>query len=154
MVISSQAVRALACRGPWDVVNLAGGWGLGKERGVEALGREARGCVVGAEMRRTSFRGVVDVVFGGEKPKDEKEVSGKGKGSGKMLQNGKRKAEDDGLEKEAEKPLSKTQMRKRAKQAKIERAEGIDDGTEKTIAEPEGSKGNGDNLMAVGKGEG
>ncbi len=56
-MICSEAQRALACRGPWDVVNLGIGWGLGKERAVEALQREARGVVVGAEMRRRSYRG-------------------------------------------------------------------------------------------------
>ncbi|KAL8653763.1 MAG: hypothetical protein Q9210_001899 [Variospora velana] len=72
-------------------------------------------------MRKRSYRGVVDVVFGGEKPQVEKEVNDKGK----VVQDGKRKAEDDGLEKEAEKPLSKTQMRKRAKKVKMEKAEAI-----------------------------
>lgn len=145
LVVSSEAGRALACRGPWDVVNLAGSWGLGKERGVEALGREARGVVVAAEMRKSSYRGVVDVVFAGEKPAEggtSKRQQGAAKG--KMGQNGKRKAEDEGLEKDVEKPLSKTQMRKRARQAKLEKAKGIDDAPDKAVRDSKVSTMSGD----------
>lgn len=145
LVVSSEAGRALACRGPWDVVNLAGSWGLGKERGVEALGREARAVVVAAEMRKSSYRGVVDVVFAGEKPADG--VTGKGhQGAikGKMGQNGKRKAEDEGLEKDVEKPLSKTQMRKRARQPKLEKAKGIDGAPDKAVPKSKDSTMSGD----------
>ncbi|KAI4124012.1 MAG: hypothetical protein LQ338_005019 [Usnochroma carphineum] len=153
LVISSEAGSALACRGPWDVVNLAGMWGLGRERGVEALGREARSVVVGAETRRRSFRGVVDVVFGGGKPSEEgKEGGGKDKGKGKAVQtqNGKRKAEDDG-ENEVQKPLSKREMKRRAKQAKMERTKGVEDETGKRVAESKDSKVEGDVTMTDGK---
>ncbi|KAL8839154.1 MAG: hypothetical protein Q9176_004657 [Flavoplaca citrina] len=123
IIVSSEAHRALACRGPWDVVNLGIGWGLKKERAVEALSREARGVVVGAEMRRRSFRGVVDVIYGGEKPVVEK-VEGKGKNQGgkgkeKVGNGGKRKAVDglDAAEAvdEVEKPPSKRELKRRAK---------------------------------------
>lgn len=97
-MVSSEAMRALACRGPWDVVNLGVGWGMGKERAVEALQREARGVVVGAEMRRRSYRGVVDVVFGGEKPVEEVEPKGekggKRKETEKVVKELKRKADE------------------------------------------------------------
>ncbi|KAI4206605.1 MAG: hypothetical protein LQ346_000995 [Caloplaca aetnensis] len=152
LVISSEAGRALACRGPWDVINLAGSWGLGKERGVEALGREARGVVVAAEMRKSSYKGVVDVVFAGEKPKEE----GQGKkqqwmAGGKSGQSGKRKAEDEGVEKDVGKPLSKTQMRKRARQAKLEKVKGTADAPDKTVSESRNSKANGEASMIDGK---
>lgn len=58
----------IGLRGPWDVVNLCAVWGLGQERGVEAVGKEGRGIVVRAGLKRTGYRGVVDVVYGGEKP--------------------------------------------------------------------------------------
>lgn len=116
VVISGAARAAVACRGPWDVVNLGTVWGLGQERGVEALGTEARSVLVTAGMKRTSYRGVVDVVYGGDKPA---EVERK-KENGKNPQL-KRKAEDAGMD-EAGTPLSKTQMKKRAKQAKIDAA--------------------------------
>ena len=79
IVISSEARNALGVRGPWDVVNLAQVWGLGQERGKEAVCEEAGKVVKLAGLKRTSFRGVVDVVDGGaedvtakekEKPKD------------------------------------------------------------------------------------
>ncbi|KAL8760476.1 MAG: hypothetical protein Q9184_003340 [Pyrenodesmia sp. 2 TL-2023] len=148
LVVSSEAGRTLSCRGPWDVVNLAGSWGLGKERGVEALGREARGVVVAADMRKSSYRGVVDVVFAGEKPADGLTVKGQqGATKGKMGQNGKRKAEDEGLEKDVDKPLSKTQMRKRARQAKLEELKEIEDVPDKAVPDSKGSTMSDDVLM-------
>lgn len=124
IVISSEAKRALACRGPWDVVNMACVWGLGQERGREALGREARAVVVRAETGRRAFRGVVDVVYGGEKP----EIGGKGvakqsggKRKADVLEEGKRDGGGGGGE---EKPISKREMKRRAKKAKLEAAAG------------------------------
>ncbi|KAL9578919.1 MAG: hypothetical protein Q9212_005412, partial [Teloschistes hypoglaucus] len=124
VVVSSEASRALACRGPWDLVNLCQAWGLGRERGVEAIEREARAVVIGAEMRKKSFRGVVDVVFGGEKPAEKNggEAKTKEKGKKKGTQNLKRKAEEEGVQNEAEKPLSKREMKRRAHKARMETA--------------------------------
>lgn len=121
IIISSEAKRALACRGPWDVVNLAAVWGLGQEKGIEAVGREARRVVVQAEMRRTSYKGVIKVVYGGEKsekPNQGSETRGKDKSSSQN----KRKADamDDGgaVDDDQIKPLSKRQQKRQAKQAK------------------------------------
>lgn len=116
IVISSEAKRALACRGPWDVINLAAVWGLGQEKGLEAIGREARSVVVQAEIRRRSFRGVIDVVYGGEKPP----TGNTRRGNKDNSTNNKRKADamNDGpaaLE-ALEKPMSKRQQKKLAKQ--------------------------------------
>ncbi len=74
LVISSEAHRAVGCRGPSDVINLAAIWGLGQEKGTEAVSKLARSVVVTAQMRRTSFRGVVDVIYGGEKPEAAKGI--------------------------------------------------------------------------------
>lgn len=119
IIISSEAKTALACRGPSDVVNLAAVWGLGQERGVEAVGSEARSVVVQAQMRRRSFKGVIDVIYGGEKPERtiEKEPSGE-----KINSKGKRKAdvlEDPPANSEvADKPLSKRQQKRQAREAR------------------------------------
>lgn len=78
LILSSEANRATSCRGPADVINLAAVWGLGPERGKEAIDKLARSLVVAAQLKRTSFRGVVDVVYGGEKPAKE-EASNKRK---------------------------------------------------------------------------
>ena len=78
LIISSEAGQALGCRGPSDVINLASVWGLGQERGKEAVCQEARATVVAAHLRRTSFRGVMDVVDGGRNPghaMDDRRVS-------------------------------------------------------------------------------
>lgn len=128
LVISSEAKRALSLRSPWDVVNLACMWGLGQERGVEAIGREARSAVMQSGLKRTGYRGVIDVVYGGErpplaeKPTKDKNAADAGKG--------KRKAVilDEGVEEAPEKPISKTQLKKRAKKAREEAAR-LENGT-------------------------
>lgn len=120
IIISSEAARALACRGPWDVGNLALGWGLSGERGREAVGREARAVVVRSASMRVGWRGVVDVVWGGEKPmpkKQEKEGKGNGKRKADMMIERKEGDAKGGVE---EKPISKREMKRRAKRARIE----------------------------------
>jgi len=61
----------LAVRAPSDVINLASVWGLGHERGKDGLTKEPRSLVEFARLKRESFQGVVDVVYGGEKPPSE-----------------------------------------------------------------------------------
>lgn len=125
IILSSEAHKALACRGPWDVVNLAAVWGLGQERGQEGVGREARSVVVQAEMKRVGFRGVVNFVYGGEKP--ERGVDGDGKGNTSnmpLLGKGKRKVDamqgGNAETVENEKPISKRELKRRAKKARQE----------------------------------
>ena len=97
LVISSEARSVLGVRAPADVVNLMAVWGLGREKGEEGLGVNPRSVVVNEGLKRSSFRAVVDVVYGGEKEKEkekEREVvqtkTGTGAGVGKK---GKRKME-------------------------------------------------------------
>ncbi|GAD94137.1 hypothetical protein PVAR5_2758 [Paecilomyces variotii No. 5] len=71
IIISSEAKRALGVRAPWDVINLACIWGLSQERGKEAICEEARKVTALAKLKRSSWRGIVDVVHGGENPKVE-----------------------------------------------------------------------------------
>lgn len=121
IIISSEAKKALACRGPADVVNLAAMWGLGQERGVEAIGRDARNVVVQAEMKRRSFRGVIDVIYGGEEPPRPVQKDKSEKNEPTQV---KRKAE--GLDDEAtevvvsSKPMSKREQKRQAKKARLE----------------------------------
>lgn len=113
IIISSEAKRAVGIRGPWDVINLAAVWGLGQERGVEAVGREAKWVVEAARLRRDTYRGVVDVVYGGEKPPAATQNADK--------KQGKRKAES-GDASEAAQPgqpkLSKNEMKRQNKKNK------------------------------------
>jgi ribonuclease P/MRP protein subunit RPP1 len=101
-----------------DVVNLAAVWGLGQERGMEAVGSEARSVVMQAQMKKSSFKGVVDIIYGGEKTQrvtDEAPLGEKGRDS-KV----KRKADvldDEGTE-GAGKPISKRQLKRQAKEAR------------------------------------
>ncbi|KAK1755214.1 RNase P subunit p30-domain-containing protein [Echria macrotheca] len=62
VVVSSEARSALGLRGPADVVNLLAVWGLGPEKGMEAIGAGARLVVVNEGLKRRGFRGVVDIV--------------------------------------------------------------------------------------------
>lgn len=66
LILSSEAARPAACRAPDDVINLAAVWGLGQERGKEALDKLARAVVVSAQLRRTSYRGAINIVIGGD----------------------------------------------------------------------------------------
>ncbi|KAF2707654.1 PHP domain-like protein [Pleomassaria siparia CBS 279.74] len=68
LIFSSEARSVLAVRAPSDVINLASIWGLGHERGKDGLTKEPRSVVEFARLKRESFRGVVDVVAGGEQP--------------------------------------------------------------------------------------
>lgn len=130
LIISSEARTAVACRGPWDAINLAAVWGLGQEKGYEAMSKECRTVVVSAKLKRTSYRGVIDVVYGGEKPAASTTVA-KDEGKAKQPANGqKRKAdvmETSGSSTPATgesdlKPLSKRQMRRQAHQARLRAA--------------------------------
>ncbi|KAI0151540.1 RNase P subunit p30-domain-containing protein [Xylariaceae sp. FL1272] len=62
IVLSSEARSALALRGPADVVNLLNVWGLSTDRANEALTATPRSVVANEAMRRTGFRGVVDIM--------------------------------------------------------------------------------------------
>ncbi|KAI6251444.1 putative ribonuclease P protein subunit 3 [Erysiphe necator] len=68
LIISSEAVNAVSCRGMHDLVNLFGVWGLSKEKAIEGLGKNPREVVVNEGMKRTGFRGVIDVIDGGAEP--------------------------------------------------------------------------------------
>ena len=133
IVISSEAKRALACRGPADAVNLAVLWGLGQERGMEAVGKEARSVVVQAEMKRRSFRGVIDVVYGGEKPEREpenptKDKQGKGKRKAEVLKEGGAAKGDA-----TPNPISKREQKRRAKKARLDAGTTTDNGSKEAL---------------------
>lgn len=66
LIVSSEAKNVLMARAPADVLNLLGVWGLKREKGVESIGGNPRGVVVNEGMKRSSFRGVVDVIDGGQ----------------------------------------------------------------------------------------
>jgi len=115
LIISSEAKDVLGVRPMSDMVNLLGVWGLNRERAVEGFRENPRGVVVNEGIKRSGFRGVVDVVFGGEvqgsasahsvakeKAKHAPVLGKKGKGIGK------RKAEDETT------PQSTPQLSKRA----------------------------------------
>ncbi|EKD18079.1 RNase P subunit p30 [Drepanopeziza brunnea f. sp. 'multigermtubi' MB_m1] len=82
LVISSEAQSVLGCRAPADVVNLLGVWGLARERGAESMGVTSREVVVNEGVKRRSFRGVVEVIDGGENELAKVDAEGKGKGKG------------------------------------------------------------------------
>ncbi|TAQ90127.1 hypothetical protein B7494_g1526 [Chlorociboria aeruginascens] len=111
LVVSSEAKGVLGIRAPADVVNLMAVWGLKREKGLEALGINPRGVVVNEGIKRSSFRGVIDVIDGGEKyVKDAgSEKDGKGK-------KGKRKVDDKEVDGEIIPQISKRQ----AKRLKLE----------------------------------
>ncbi|KAK5112520.1 hypothetical protein LTR62_004277 [Meristemomyces frigidus] len=133
LMISSEAKAAVGCRGAWDAINLATIWGLSQERGFEAMSKEPRSVIVTAQLKRTSYRGVIDVVYGGEKPErkpvEQAKVNGKAKEKQAVHNGQKRKAQDDaeaGAE-VSEIPLSKREQKRRAKKARTD-GEGLQGG--------------------------
>lgn len=92
LVVSSEARSVLGVRAPADVGNLLKVWGLGAERAVEAQTVHPRVVVANEAIRRTGYRGVVDVVDGGEKPARKEGEGGKEEAKGGKVQGaGKRK---------------------------------------------------------------
>ena len=101
--------------------------------------------VVQAEMKRRSFRGVVDVIYGGEKPvlpekadaKEEKSaVAMKGKRKADAMENGR----GEKVKVEEEQPISKREMKRRAKRARLEAQEGTATDGQQTKASSEAAK--------------
>lgn len=130
IIVSSEARRALGLRAPWDVINLACVWGLSQERGKEAVCEESRKVTALAKLKRTSWRGIVDIVNGGEKVKPEG-FTPKQKNNPKAkepvqpengVDNLKRKASisSEPVGEDADKPLSKREIKRRAKKAKFD----------------------------------
>ena len=123
IIVSSEARKALDVRAPADVINLACVWGLSQERGKEAVCEEARKVVALASLKRTSWRGIIDVVQGGQQ---EEAAQGKTTEQKKKAGDPKDKSEhaatpQDSLKRKAsagetmESPLSKREMKRRAK---------------------------------------
>ncbi|KAL6715786.1 RNA-binding RNA processing protein rpp1 [Lecanora helva] len=135
LIISSEAKSALACRAPADVVNMAVLWGLGQERGMEAVGREARSAAMQAEMKRRSFRGVIDVIYGGEKT--ERSAAEEKMNEGQKA-NGKRKASaiEENL---PAKPISKREQKRQANKARAENAKAQEKTGSKGMEKPDPS---------------
>lgn len=125
IIVSSEARRALAVRAPWDVINLVCVWGMSQDRGKEAICEETRKVTALAKLKRTSWRGAIDVVYGGEKPVAGERPASKKKAAKTPVPqtdaNGdtlKRKA--DPVAEDAEKPLSKREQKRRAKKARLD----------------------------------
>lgn len=127
LIFSSEAKSVLGIRAPSDVINLASVWGLGTERGKDGLTREPRSVVEYARLKRQSFKGIVDIVHGGEKPIAAVATDGKDKGAQKTKastnQNGKRPGDNTNDmpvgQADKEQPISKRQQ-KRNKKAKLD----------------------------------
>lgn len=116
LIFSSEAKSVLGLRAPSDVMNMASIWGLGLERGKDALTKEPRSVVEFARLKRHSYKGIIDIVYGGEKPPaPEKEVNAKPQ---KGQKDQKRKAQES-LEStpvpSGEEKISKRQMKKNKK---------------------------------------
>ncbi|KAH6701621.1 hypothetical protein VD0002_g8327 [Verticillium dahliae] len=122
LVVSSAAQSALQLRGPADVVNLLAVWGLGAERGMEALRGNPRGVVVNEGLKRTSYKSVINVVETAARAGDtEMKDIGADTGTGAPQEGGKkgknaakRKNDESGAAVGAEQPqvISKRQAKK------------------------------------------
>ncbi|OTA86020.1 hypothetical protein M434DRAFT_400042 [Hypoxylon sp. CO27-5] len=93
---------ALALRAPADVVNLLAVWGLPTDRGMEALGTNPRGVVVNEGIKRSGFRGVVDIIGVAERSEEERAKEEKEKEKEKGESKGKEAARDNKKRKNGE----------------------------------------------------
>jgi ribonuclease P/MRP protein subunit RPP1 len=124
--LSSEASQATGVRAPVDVINLATVWGLKQEKARNAITLEARGVVMRADFSKSSYRGVIDVIDGGDPPILSTASTTIGKGHGNGL---KRKVEDGDPPESQEPVISKREMKRRAKQAKLKEKEGWTEGS-------------------------
>ncbi|KXJ91208.1 RNase P subunit p30-domain-containing protein [Microdochium bolleyi] len=119
IVLSSEAKNAMGLRGPADVVNLLAVWGLGTEKGNEGLGSIPRGVVVNERVKRTGFRGVIDIVQVAQVPEERKQQGDGAEDTenetkqAKGTSNGQeRKRKPEEKEARSEQPMSKRQAKK------------------------------------------
>ncbi|KAF1959127.1 ribonuclease P/MRP 30 subunit [Byssothecium circinans] len=123
LILSSEAKNVLAVRAPSDIINLASVWGLGTERGKDGLTKEARSVVEFARLKRQSFKGIVDVVYGGEKPPAAEGANQNQMKERQPAKDQKRKARESlegaPVSQSGEEKISKRQM-KRNKKARLE----------------------------------
>jgi ribonuclease P/MRP protein subunit RPP1 len=133
LIFSSEAKSALGIRAPSDIINLASVWGLGTERGKDGLTKEPRSLVEFARLKRQSFKGIVDIVYGGEKPvapaEGKEKAAQKGKADKNTNTNGKRPGDSLegtlGRQPGKDIPLSKRQQKNKAK-VEVESEAGAD----------------------------
>ncbi|KAI1202938.1 RNase P subunit p30 [Nemania serpens] len=78
IVISSEAQSVLGLRAPADVINLLHVWGLPTDRATDGLGVLPRAVVLNERLKRTGFRGVVDVVGVADREQEEDVEMGEG----------------------------------------------------------------------------
>jgi ribonuclease P/MRP protein subunit RPP1 len=141
LIFSSEAKSVLGIRAPSDVINLASVWGLGTEKGKDGLTKEPRSVVEHARLKRQSYKGVVDIVYGGEKPAPKAPAEGDEKAASKTKASRKRPGDNlDGTpttQSDKEMPVSNRQQKKN-KKAKVDAAKdgALAAATKKSTDEP------------------
>ncbi|KAI1119076.1 RNase P subunit p30 [Nemania sp. NC0429] len=83
IVISSEAQSVLGLRAPADVINLLHVWGLPTDRAKDGLSVLPRGVVVNEGLKRSGFRGVIDIVGVADREEADVEMSEAGDGVAK-----------------------------------------------------------------------
>ncbi|KAI0169824.1 PHP domain-like protein [Hypoxylon sp. FL1284] len=122
LVLGSEAPGPAALRAPADLLNLLAVWGLPADRGRDALGSVPRALVANEAVKRSGFRGVVDIVGLADRPpgEEQQEKGQQTKGSSqtaatnnsKKRKNGEGVAADGGGEGGETQPMSKRQAKK------------------------------------------
>ncbi|XXH05966.1 hypothetical protein Hte_012409 [Hypoxylon texense] len=114
LVVSSEAAAAMALRAPADVLNLLAVWGLPADKGREALDVNPRSVVVNEGIKRSGFRGVVNIIGVADRPEGDDEAAGAA-GTSTKKDNRKRKigeGETTGGTGGEGQPMSKRQAKK------------------------------------------
>jgi ribonuclease P/MRP protein subunit RPP1 len=117
LIVSSEARSAMGVRAPADVGNLLSVWGVEREKANEAMTVAPRSVVVNEGINKRGYRGVIDVVDGGERPplaggenREDKKANEKcaANGSGKKEKR-KHEGQEDAV---GTPPMSKRQAKK------------------------------------------
>ncbi|KAI9818956.1 MAG: hypothetical protein M1832_004124 [Thelocarpon impressellum] len=137
LVFSSETRGPVGARAPLDVANLGVVWGLGPERARDGLAGEPRAVVALAEMRRRSWRGVIDVVHGGDSAASADGTPGPARAKRKAEAEDGGEAAPPALSKRAAKKARQMQMHKEKEEKGLASrpAEGAD-GDESAMTAP------------------
>jgi ribonuclease P/MRP protein subunit RPP1 len=123
LILCSEASQGpVGCRGPWDIINLMTLWGLSQERGHEGITKEARNVVVTAKLKKTGWRGVVDVIHPGDKP--DPGPASEGPAAGKKQQHPHQPKKQGGGAGSAAGNSGKQQKKQQSKQNAAQQASG------------------------------
>ncbi|KAI0456284.1 RNase P subunit p30-domain-containing protein [Xylaria acuta] len=146
IIISSEARSVLGLRAPADVVNLLHVWGLSTDRATEGIGVLPRGVVVNEGLKRSGFRGVVDIVGVADREKADVEMveadddNAKAASGNTQLNKGKKNKDQDANSSRGKKRKNNNDAETLAPTNSNENTKPVGDGEEQPISKRQAKK--------------